>query len=50
MATARLVPLAVVQFEVQSAAALVALMPLAYRMWRQPAPRRDLHPEGARAT
>jgi hypothetical protein len=50
MAAARLVPLAVVQFEVQSAAALVALMPLAYRMWRQPAPRPDLHPEGALTT
>jgi len=36
MAIARLVPLTVVQFYVQSAAALIALWPLAYAMWRRP--------------
>jgi hypothetical protein len=36
MALARFVPLAVVQFYVQSAAGIVALWPLAYHMWRYP--------------
>lgn len=36
MAATRLVPLAAVQFYVQSAAAIVALWPLAYVMWTHP--------------
>lgn len=40
MAVARVVPLIVVQFYVQSAATLIALGPLAYAMWRHPKPIR----------
>jgi hypothetical protein len=36
MAVTRLVPLNLVQFYVHAAAALVALLPLAYAMWRHP--------------
>jgi hypothetical protein len=36
MAVSRLVPLAAVQLYVQGLAALVALWPLAFRIWRQP--------------
>jgi len=36
MAVARIVPLTVVQFYVQSAATLIALWPFAYVMWRRP--------------
>lgn len=39
MALSRLVPLAAVGFYVQSAAALVALLPAAYVMWAQPESR-----------
>ena len=35
MAVSRFVPFAAVQFYVQGVAALIALWPLAYRMWRQ---------------
>lgn len=38
MAASRLVPLVVVQLYVQGLAALVAMWPLAYRMWRQSRP------------
>lgn len=37
MAIARFVPLAAVQFHVQTLASFVALWPLAYAMWREPA-------------
>jgi hypothetical protein len=47
MAAARLVPLAVVQFEVQSTAALVALWPLAYSMWRHAAARQGAEEDAA---
>lgn len=40
-AAARMVPLGVVQFYVQGLAGLVALWPLAYRMWRQPQRQRE---------
>lgn len=39
MALSRFVPLAVVQLYVQSAAALLALWPLAYHIWRHAVPR-----------
>ena len=38
MAVTRFVPLSIAQFYAQSAAALVALWPLAYVMWTRPAP------------
>lgn len=38
MAAARLVPLGAVQFYLQGVAGLVGLWPLAYEMWRRPAP------------
>jgi hypothetical protein len=37
MGVSRMVPLTAVQFFVHAAAALIALWPLAYVMWRQPA-------------
>lgn len=40
MALARFVPFSVVQFYVHGVAAIVALWPLAHRMWRQPELRR----------
>jgi hypothetical protein len=40
MAVARIVPLIAVQFYVHAAAALIALWPLAYLMWRHPEPMR----------
>lgn len=46
MAATRLVPLAAVQFYVQSAAAIVALWPLAYVMWAHPKPQ----PTSSRST
>ena len=39
-AAARFVPLGAVQFYVQGVAAVVALWPLAFRMWQQPGPTR----------
>lgn len=39
MAAARFVPLSAVQFYVQGAAGIVALWPLAYRMWKHPKER-----------
>jgi hypothetical protein len=39
MAIGRVVPLGVVQFYVGPAAGIVALWPLAYQMWKHPAPR-----------
>lgn len=38
MAVSRLVPFSTIQFYVQGLAAIVALWPLAYQMWRQPRP------------
>lgn len=38
MAASRFVPVAAVQFYVQGAAALVALLPLAFQIWNHPAP------------
>ena len=52
-AVARLVPLSIVQLYVHSAAAIVALWSIAYRMWRQPATRTAptaSHPRPTRAT
>lgn len=42
MAVSRFVPLAAVQFYVQSAAALLALWPLAHHLWRHPTARSDV--------
>ncbi len=47
MALSRFVPLAAVQFYVQSAAALLALWPLAYHIWRHAVPRPAAQPGGA---
>jgi hypothetical protein len=44
MAVSRLVPLTPIQFYVQGLAALVALWPLAYQMWRQPRPASQPQP------
>jgi hypothetical protein len=49
MAVSRLVPLAVAQFYLQSAAGILALWPLAYRMWRYPTPRLAAQPGRAQA-
>jgi hypothetical protein len=44
MAVSRLVPLSTIQFYVQGLAAIVALWPLAYQMWRQPRPASQPQP------
>jgi hypothetical protein len=49
MALSRLVPLAVAQFYLQSAAGILALWPLAYHMWRYPTPRVAAQPGRAQA-
>ncbi len=43
LAAARFVPLALVQFYVQGVAGIVALWPLAYKMWKQPEARPAAH-------
>jgi hypothetical protein len=48
MAVTRFVPLSIAQFYAQSAAALVALWPLAYLMWTRPVPLAN--PEAAIST
>ncbi len=50
MAVARFVPLSAVQFYLQGAAGIVALLPLAAQMWAQPEPRRAASPRAAPAT
>ncbi len=49
MALSRAVPLAVAQFYVQSAAAILALWPLAHHMWRDSTPRAAAQPGRAQA-
>jgi hypothetical protein len=44
MAVSRLVPFSTIQFYVQGLAAIVALWPLAYQMWRQPRPASQPQP------
>lgn len=46
MAAARFVPLSAVQFYVQGIAGVVALWPLAYQMWKRPAPTMSATPLG----
>ncbi len=46
----RAVPVAAAQFYLQSAAGIVALWPLAYQMWRGPAPGAAAQPGRARST
>lgn len=50
MAVARLVPFGALQFYVQGLAAVVAMWPLAYQMWKQPEPRPATLPRAAPAT
>ncbi len=50
MILSRAVPVAAAQFYLQSAASIVALWPLAYQMWRGPAPGAAAQPRRARST
>ena len=50
MVLSRAVPVAAAQFYLQSAASIVALWPLAYQMWRGPAPGAAAQPGRDRST
>lgn len=49
LAVSRVVPLAAAQFYLQSAAGILAFWPLAYQMWRSPAPGATAPPGHAQA-